>query len=73
MLTDKHVSRLHASIQENEQGYTLTDLGTTAKGSTNGTKLNRRVLRDNKPVALEYGDIIKLGPSTALLFDKITP
>ena len=49
------VSRNHALIEGNENGWYLTDLG-----STNGTFLNGRELRPQEPAPLTAGDRIRL-------------
>jgi pSer/pThr/pTyr-binding forkhead associated (FHA) protein len=49
------VSRNHAVIEGNENGWYLTDLG-----STNGTFLNGRELRPQEPMPLAPGDRIRL-------------
>ncbi len=50
------VSRQHAIIQLDDDGATVTDLG-----SANGTRLNGRTIPANIPQLLEYGDILTLG------------
>jgi len=61
VLTDPNVSRQHAEIRRQDDGFMLLDLG-----STNGTRLNRR---DVKQVVLQHGDRIELG-TTELLFER---
>jgi hypothetical protein len=61
VLTDPNVSRQHAEIRRQGDGFMLLDLG-----STNGTRLNRR---DVKQVVLQHGDRIELG-TTELLFER---
>jgi hypothetical protein len=50
------VSRQHATISRSETGYLLEDIG-----STNGTWLNEVKLPPNKAVAVQSGDLIRLG------------
>jgi hypothetical protein len=61
VLTDPNVSRQHAEIRKQDDGFMLLDLG-----STNGTRVNRR---DVKQVVLQHGDRIELG-TTELLFER---
>ena len=61
MLTDPNVSRQHAEIRRQDDGFMLIDLG-----STNGCRVNRR---DAKQVVLQHGDRIELG-TTELLFER---
>ena len=61
VLTDANVSRQHAEIRRQGDGFMLVDLG-----STNGTRVNRR---DVKQVVLQHGDRIELG-TTELLFER---
>jgi hypothetical protein len=51
-----YVSRRHAQIIADAQGYSLEDLG-----SENGTYLNSTRLPANQPVLLHNGDIIQVG------------
>ena len=50
------VSRLHAAIDYNIEGPTITDLN-----STNGTYLNGKKLKPRQPHTLLYGDVLRLG------------
>ncbi len=61
VLTDPNVSRQHAEIRKQDDGFMLLDLG-----STNGTRVNRR---DVKQVVLQHGDRIELG-ATEFLFER---
>lgn len=61
VLTDPNVSRQHAEVRRQGDGFMLLDLG-----STNGTRVNRR---DVKQVVLQHGDRIELG-TTELLFER---
>jgi hypothetical protein len=61
VLTDANVSRQHAEIRRQDNGFMLLDLG-----STNGTRVNRR---DVKQVVLQHGDRIEFG-TTELLFER---
>jgi hypothetical protein len=62
VIDDPNVSRQHAEVRRQEDGYIVRDLG-----STNGVRLNRR---DVKQAALEHGDRIELG-TTELLFERL--
>lgn len=59
-LTDQTISRRHAELRADEQGWTLTDLN-----SANGTFING--VRVQKPTRLKHGDQIRLG-STLLVY-----
>lgn len=61
VLTDPNVSRQHAEIRRQDDGFMLLDLG-----STNGTRVNRR---DVKQVVLQHGDRVELG-ATEFLFER---
>jgi hypothetical protein len=61
VLTDPNVSRQHAEVRRQDDGFMLLDLG-----STNGTRVNRR---DVKQVVLQHGDRIELG-TTEFLFER---
>ena len=54
VLADQRVSRRHAEVRRQEEGFILRDLG-----STNGTWLNGRRL--NAPALLHDGDVIEIG------------
>lgn len=55
-LTDSRVSRLHAEIIKNAEGYELID-----KGSTNGTQVNGETIASH---TLVIGDKITFGNTT---------
>ena len=61
VLTDPNVSRQHAEIRRQDDGFMLVDLG-----STNGTRVNRR---DVKQAVLQHGDNIELG-TAEFLFER---
>lgn len=50
------VSRRHAAIHREEDGYYITDLN-----STNGTRINGHRLLPNTPWRLSRGDVVTLG------------
>lgn len=56
VLPDRLVSRRHARIERQGNGYVLVDLG-----STNGTYVNDMVHRLTNPVRLVVGNVITLG------------
>ncbi len=60
VLGDPNVSRRHADVRRTEEGYFVTDLG-----STNGTRVNGTPVREQQ---LESGDEITVG-STSLVFE----
>lgn len=62
VLTDPNVSRQHAEVRRQDDGYMIHDLG-----STNGVRINRR---DVKQAVLQHGDRIELG-TTELLFERL--
>lgn len=61
VIDDPNVSRQHAEIRRDGDGYVILDLG-----STNGLRVNRR---DVKQTVLQPGDQIELG-ATQLLFER---
>lgn len=61
LLQDPSVSRPHARLEKQEDVWTLTDLG-----SSNGTKLNAKVVEANQTVNVRDGDTIELGGSVLL-------
>ena len=62
VLTDPNVSRQHAEIRRQDDGFMALDLG-----STNGIRVNRR---DVKQAVLQHGDRLELG-STELVFERL--
>lgn len=56
VLPDRLVSRRHARIERQGNGYVLIDLG-----STNGTYVNDMVHRLTSPVRLVVGNVVTLG------------
>jgi hypothetical protein len=60
---DKTVSRWHASLNRDGEGWLLADLG-----STNGTRLNG--WRVHEPTAVVPGDLISLGAATFVVRDR---
>ena len=58
---EQGVSRRHAVIMSDENGYVLEDLG-----STNGTVVNREKVVPGTPVNLVEGDVIHLGKMKAI-------
>ena len=62
VLPDPNVSRQHAEIRRENDGFMVRDLG-----STNGVRFNRR---DVKQAVLQHGDRIEIG-TTELLFERL--
>ena len=62
VLAEQGISRQHASVQRNPQGWVLTDLG-----STNGTLLNGQPIRAREPYLLRPGDRVTIGSYVLLL------
>jgi predicted component of type VI protein secretion system len=62
VLAEQGISRQHASIQHDPQGWILTDLG-----STNGTLLNGQPIRAREPYLLRPGDQVTIGSYVLLL------
>ena len=56
VLNDAKASSRHAEIRAANNGYTITDMG-----STNGTFVNEQQLRPNEPHSLNTGDTIRIG------------
>lgn len=65
VIDDIEVSRYHAIINHNEDGFFIEDLN-----STNSTFLNGRKI--NKSEKIENGDLITLGESVVLAFSYAT-
>ena len=61
---DDAVSRRHAEILKHEDGFYLTDTG-----STNGTMLNGEVLPPHQEHLLARGDRIRIGDRTEIVFE----
>ncbi|MCS6993938.1 MAG: FHA domain-containing protein [Anaerolineales bacterium] len=59
------VSRRHAAIHREEDGYYITDLN-----STNGTRINGRRLLPNTPCRLSSGDVVSLGRLNLIVLYK---
>ena len=62
-LSDLSVSRLHAELVRNDEGWLLNDLG-----SHNGTRLNGWLVRETVPV--RGGDRVQFGSVTFILCDE---
>ncbi len=62
-LLDRTVSRWHACLNREDDGWLLTDLG-----STNGTRLNG--WRVNAPIAVSPGDLVSFGAATFVLTER---
>jgi Domain of unknown function (DUF1707)/Inner membrane component of T3SS, cytoplasmic domain len=62
-LGDLTVSRWHASLQQDECGWLLADLG-----STNGTRLNG--WRVSSPIHVRAGDLVSFGAMTFVLTER---
>lgn len=65
VFNDPEVSRQHVTFNRSENGYTLTDLG-----STNGTFINGDQIGGD-PIPLTDGDEIALGSGVTLLFQMM--
>ncbi len=63
LINDAEVSRHHATIKLQPEGYVFEDLG-----STNGTIINGQRLMG--PHVLQAGEIINLGEHISLVFDR---
>ena len=68
VLAEQGISRQHASIQRDPQGWTVTDLG-----STNGTLLNGHPIRPREPYLLRPGDRLTIGSFVLLLQQDASP
>jgi uncharacterized protein len=64
VINDRALSRRHARLLKNGNGYTLEDLG-----STNGTSLNGNLI--TSPVTLRPGDQIGFGENVTLEFQLV--
>jgi hypothetical protein len=68
VLPEKGISRQHAQLQRQPEGWVLVDLG-----STNGTRLNGQSLAPHKPEPLHGGDRIGIGSCVLVVLDIETP
>ena len=59
------VSRVHALFEKSASGWFVSDLN-----STNGTRVNGRLLEGNNQQALSHGDCIKLGECELLFIES---
>jgi len=59
MVNDPKASSRHATLHQEGQSYSITDLG-----STNGTFVNEQKLSPNAPYTLNPGDRIRIGDTT---------
>src|SRR4051794_38680358 len=59
MVNDPKASSRHATLRQEGQSYSITDLG-----STNGTFVNEQKLSPNAPYILNPGDRIRIGDTT---------
>src|SRR5215213_845034 len=64
VLADGYASARHAELVDHAGGRGVRDLG-----STNGTRLNRRVLAPGVPHPLRDGDVIRIG-STEITYRR---
>jgi hypothetical protein len=62
VLPEQGVSRLHASLQRNQSGWSVVDLA-----STNGTFVNGQRLRPHEARLLQVGDRFSIGSSVLVL------
>jgi FHA domain len=62
-LLDRTVSRWHACLKREDDGWLLTDLG-----STNGTRLNG--WRVHAPITVSPGDLVSFGAATFVLTER---
>jgi pSer/pThr/pTyr-binding forkhead associated (FHA) protein len=62
VLAEQGISRQHARLEQDAQGWTVTDLGTT-----NGTFVNGRRIPSREPVPLQPGDRLQIGSSVLVL------
>lgn len=63
---DPYVSAEHARIDRGAFGFALRDDG----ASKNGTSVNWRTVPPGKPRALAHGDVIRLGRSTLVFYER---
>ena len=67
VIKEKTVSGKHAAIEQKQDGYYLTDLG-----STNGTRINGKAIEPNVPQKLNDGDVIYFD-KFSFVFQQETP
>ena len=66
VINDPHVSRYHAKLIHNEEGWLLEDLS-----STNGTFVGDRQLRTNEVVKISPNDSLRIGEHEFILIKEI--
>lgn len=59
VIKENYISRIHFQVEIEEQQYYIRDLN-----STNGTIVNGEILQTNECIAINSGDIIKVGEIT---------
>ncbi|NOR15710.1 MAG: FHA domain-containing protein, partial [Candidatus Aminicenantes bacterium] len=62
ILADPKVSRVHAKIAQEDDGFVLTD-----EGSFNGTRLNKNLIQSS---LLEHNDKIEIGSNKIIFLTK---
>jgi len=67
-LEEKNISRYHAKILQDTEGYFLIDLG-----SANGTYLNGAEISPKRPRLLVNGDIIRIGSYELRFSTEVSP
>lgn len=63
---DPRISRMHAIIEPNEDGFMIKDIGMEGNGSKNGTWLNGIMISPAIPCKLTHGDEISLANDTVI-------
>ena len=66
VLSSKRVSSVHCRIVRSQHRFELLDWGSSPRGSTNGTRLNGRLLKPREPVPLAHGDKIEIADQMVL-------
>jgi len=60
-IKDPAVSQKHARLEWTGSKYTITDLG-----SSNGTTVNEKEIREGEPRAIRHGDVVVVGTDTVV-------
>ena len=60
-IKDPAVSQKHARVEWTGSKYTITDLG-----SSNGTTVNEKEIREGEPRAIRHGDVVVVGTDTVV-------
>jgi hypothetical protein len=70
VLEDMKVSKKHATIHQENEGFFITDKGSMGEGSTNGVYLNGERIEKVKPTKINDQDEIRIAKTTFIFYIK---